>query len=104
MLCVKLAAVVGIMPLSAEKPIMAFNDWAKLMGLNDKSIQILEQEDLNDYDTLGDVSEKDLCELRLTIGMRALLLRAVERCKCGEGVVDVTDDVDDGRLGLFVCG
>ena len=78
---------------------MVFNVWAKVMGLNDKTIQLLEQEDLNDYDTLRDVSEKDLCELRLTIGMRALLLRAVERCKSGEGGVDVTDDVNEDMDG-----
>ena len=69
------------------------------MGLNDKTVQILEQEDLNDYDTLRDVSKKDLDELQLTIGMRALLLQAVERCKSGEGGVDVTGDVNGDTDG-----
>ena len=43
--------------------------------------------------TFRNVSVTDLCELRLTMGMRALLLRAVERCKNGEGSFDVTDSV-----------
>ena len=76
----------------------ALTTGAKLIGLNDKTTQILEQEDLNDYDTLRDVSETDLCELGLTIGMRVPITRSVERCKRGARCVDVTDD--DVRLAL----
>ena len=60
---------------------MDFNKWARKMGLDDKTINALEREDLDDYDALRAVSEKDLNDIHLTIGMRALLKRAVGICK-----------------------
>ena len=60
---------------------MDFNAWAKSMGLNDKTLQALTREDLNDYDALRAVCEKDLNDLQLTMGMRVMLKKAVAECK-----------------------
>ena len=51
------------------------------MGLNDKTLQALTREDLNDYDALRAVCEKDLNDLQLTMGMRVMLKKAVAECK-----------------------
>ena len=60
---------------------MEFNKWAKKVGLDDKTIKVLEREELDDYEALKVVSEKDLADLHLTIGMKLILKRAVGICK-----------------------
>ena len=66
---------------------MDFNNWASEGNLNEATVTALVAENLDDLEALFEVEEKDLLNLRLTIGMRTKLVAAVKELK------QVTNDV-----------
>ena len=66
---------------------MDFNNWASEGNLNEATVNALVAENLDDLEALFEVEEKDLLNLRLTIGMRTKLVAAVKELK------QVTNDV-----------
>ena len=66
---------------------MDFNNWTSEGNLNEATVNALVAENLDDLEALFEVEEKDLLNLRLTIGMRTKLVAAVKELK------QVTNDV-----------
>ena len=60
---------------------LEFRTWCGKVGLSDRTIQKLKNDDLDDFEALEEVCERDLGDLEVTLGMRALLKHAVNNVK-----------------------
>ena len=79
---------------------MDFDEWAKKVGLNTKTVEYLGKHDLCDLQALKVLSSGAADQLKLTIGQFALLSDALKNLQSVPNTASVTDNVTQASPDL----